>query len=170
GIRKRGPWVVCLSGLISTQAPTNQFYLDRQGSVSVFHEKLGLIVTGANSKRQPELATFCGKLGGQPFHMPISSRLRMSEEQDRLSLAYPKFFAELTVRIESASRLQLRFAITGVGQPPEEAQLALQLCLKSGETLETAAGGRHMLGVEPLHLGPESLGEWIAHHGWRLRV
>jgi hypothetical protein len=170
GIRKRGPWVVCLSGLISTQAATNQFYLDRQGSLSIFHEKLGLIVTGANSKRQPELATFSGKLGGQRFHMPISSRLRMSEERDRLGLAYPKFFSELTVRIGSESQVQLQFAITGVGQPPEQAQLALQLCLKSGETLETAAGDRSVLGPERLDLGPEALGEWIAHQGWRLRV
>src|SRR5262245_16391064 len=36
GIRKTGPWVVCLSGLIDT--PTDsQFTLDRQGHLSVFH-------------------------------------------------------------------------------------------------------------------------------------
>jgi hypothetical protein len=170
GIRKRGPWVICLSGLISTPAASNQFYLDRQGSLSVFHEKLGLIVTGANSKRQPELATFSGKIDGQLFHMPISSRLRMSEERDRLGLAYPKFFSELAVRIGSDSQVQLQFAITGVGQPPEEAQLVLQLCLRSGETLETAAGERFVLGAERLELEPARLGEWILHHGWRLRV
>jgi hypothetical protein len=170
GIRKRGPWVVCLSGLISTQAATNQFYLDRQGSVSVFHEKLGLIVTGANSKHQPELANFSGQIEGRRFHMPISSRLRMEEDQDRLALAYPKFFSELAVRIDSDSRLRLRFSITGVGQPPEEAQLVLQLCLKNGETLQTAAGEQHLLGAERLDLAPQALGEWIMHQGWRLRV
>src|SRR3970282_628254 len=74
GIRKTGPWVVCLSGLISTPAVGNQFYLDRQGHVSVFHEKAGLIITGANSKRQPELATFWEKLQGQVYHMPQVSR------------------------------------------------------------------------------------------------
>jgi hypothetical protein len=170
GIRKRGPWVVCLSGLIGTQAEANQFYLDRQGSLSVFHERLGLIVTGANSKRQPELATFSGKIGGQAFHLPLSSHLRMSEERDRLGVAYPKFFSELTVSASSSSRLQIQFSITGVGQPPEEARLTLQLCLKNGETLETAAGERFVLGAEPLDLGPEALGKWIVHGGWRLRV
>jgi hypothetical protein len=170
GIRKRGPWVVCLSGLISTQAVTNQFYLDRQGSLSVFHERLGLIVTGANSKRQPELATFSGKIGGQLFHMPISSALRMSEDGDRLALAYPRFFAELAVTANPASRLQLRFTVSGVGQPPEDAQLTLQLCLKGGEALETAAGKRFVLGAERLDLGPQELGGWILHNGWRLSV
>ena len=33
GIRKTGPWVVCLSGIISTSAVTSRFYLDRQGHV-----------------------------------------------------------------------------------------------------------------------------------------
>src|SRR5262249_8456679 len=56
GIRKTGPWIVCLSGLIDTPIDS-QFTLDRQGHLSIYHEKLGLIVTGANSKHQPELAT-----------------------------------------------------------------------------------------------------------------
>ncbi len=34
GIRKTGAWVVCLSGLISTQAVNNQFYLDRQSNLT----------------------------------------------------------------------------------------------------------------------------------------
>ena len=86
GIRKTGPWVVCLSGIVDTQASTNQFYLDRQANMSVFHSKLGLIISGANSKRQPELATFTEKIKDQMYHMPISSRLRMSEARDRLGL------------------------------------------------------------------------------------
>ncbi len=86
GIRKSGPWVICLSGIIDT-SPSSQFYLDRQANVSVFHEKLGLIISGANSKRQPELATFSGRVAGQLFHMALSSRLQMSEEHDRLALS-----------------------------------------------------------------------------------
>src|SRR5262245_19892004 len=77
GIRKSGPWVVSLSGLVSTQAINSQFYLDRQGHFSVFHEELGLIITGANSKRQPELATLTEQLPGQLIHMPLSTRLQM---------------------------------------------------------------------------------------------
>ena len=116
-IRKTGPWVVCLSGLISTQAINNQYYLDRQGNIEVFHEKTGLIITGANSKRQPELATFSEKLLGQVFHMPMSSRLQMGEEQDRLSLAYNTFFSDLYVPKPSSSILRFHFSITGRGGP-----------------------------------------------------
>jgi len=170
GIRKTGPWVVCLSGIVNTQAVNNQFYLDRQANLSVFHQKLGLIITGANSKRQPELATFSEKLHGQVFHMPLSSRLQMRDDHDRLSLAYNTFFTDLYVPTPSDHQVTFRFAITGKGTPSEEAQLTLQLCLKAGEELETAAGKKVLLGSERLDLGPEELGGWIRHHGWTLKI
>ncbi len=170
GVRKTGPWQVCLSGLMSTQAPNSQYYLDRQGSISIFHQTLGLIVTGANSKRQPELATFSETLAGQVFHMPISSRLQMSETQDRLSLAFNTFFSDLYVPAPLDTRLSLRFVIAGRDKPADDPMLTLQLKLKAGETLETGAGRTVVLGPERINLGPDDLGGWIRHHGWRLRV
>ncbi len=168
GIRKSGPWVVCLSGLIDTQT-INQFYLDRQASVSVFHEKLGLIVTGANSKRQPELATFSEKIGEQIFHMPISSRVEISDERDRLSLAYNSFFCVLEPTVFSDKQMRLRFAITRRGRIADST-LTLQLCLKAGQTLETGAGRKILLDSEKVELGPEEIGGWLRHHGWILKV
>ena len=169
-IRKVGPWQVCLSGIINTQAVNNQYYLDRQTSLSVFHQKLGLIITGANSKHQPELATFSEKLQGHVYHMPLSSRLQTSDERDRLSLAYNTFFTDLYVPAPSDQQVRFRFVIAGKGSPAEEAQLTLQLCLKAGEELETAAGKKIMLGAERVELGPEQLGGWIRHHGWMLKI
>jgi hypothetical protein len=170
GIRKAGPWVVCLSGIVSTQAVNVQYYLDRQANMSVFHNKLGLIVNGANSKRQPELATFREKLAGITYHMPLSSRLQMSEARDRLSLAYNTFFSDLYVDPPSERELKFRFVINGHGTPPEEAAVTLQLVLKSGETLETGAGRKIVLGSEPVELAPEAIGGWLRHGGWTLQV
>jgi len=170
GIRKTGPWQICLAGIINTQAVNNQYYLDRQSSLSVFHQKLGLIITGANSKHQPELATFSEKLQGQVYHMPLSSRLQMSDERDRLSLAYNTFFTDLYVPAPSDHQMTFRFVIAGKGNPAEEAQLTLQLCLKAGEELETEAGKKIVLGAERVELGPDQLGGWIRHHGWTLKT
>jgi hypothetical protein len=170
GIRKTGSWVVCLSGLISTQAVNSRFYLDRQGNLSVFHEKAGLIVTGANSKRQPELATFSEKLLNQTFHLPLSSRLQMSNATDRLSLAFNTFFSDLYVPAPSEKGLNFRFSITGRGTPPEQALLTLQLCLKAEETLETASGKKILLNKEHIELQPGEIGEWIRHHGWTMKI
>ncbi len=162
GMRKSGPWTVALSGLISTQAVDSQFYLDRQGNLSVFHERLGLIITGANSKRQPELATFRERLpGGEVFHLPLSSRLN----GDRLSLAFRSFFSDLYVLPPTEKQLRFRFSVTGKGRPPEEAFLTLQVCLKPGEILETESG-RWTIGAEPLQV---SAGR-VRHHGWTLEA
>jgi hypothetical protein len=169
GIRKAGPWFVCLSGIISTQAVTNQFFLDRQGNLSVFHDKVGLIITGANSKRQPELATFSEKLQGVVYYMPQAARLRMSEQEDRLSLAYNSFFADLHMPVPRGPEVDLKFRVTPKGRR-EEAQLNLQLCLNPGETLETGAGKKLTVGSEPVDLGPQDLGGWIRHNGWTLKV
>jgi hypothetical protein len=170
GVRKSGPWQVCLSGIMNTQAINSQFYLDRQGHVTVVHQKSGLIITGANSKRQPELATFSEKLLGQTVHMPISARLQMSDERDRLSLAYNTFFSDLYIPTPTERELSLRFVITGRGRPADDPQLTLQLCLKPGETMETGAGRKIMLSAERIELQPADLGGSISHHGWKLKL
>jgi hypothetical protein len=170
GIRKTGPWVVAFSGIIDTQAVLNQYYLDRQANLSIFHEKLGLIVSGANSKRQPELATFSEKVLGQVFYLPLSSRLQMSEAQDRLSLAYNTFWADVLVPRPTANEIGFRFAVTGVNQPPDESQLTLQVVLRPGEPIETGAGRRFTVGAERIDLSPEDLGGSIRHHGWTMTL
>jgi hypothetical protein len=170
GIRKAGPWQVALSGLMSAQAIHNQYYLDRQGNVSVFHQKAGLIITGAGSKRQPELATFSEHLMGQTVHLPMSTRLHIGEPQDRLSLAYNTFFADLFVTPPSENDLSLRFRITQRGEAADSAQLTLQLVLKAGEALETGAGRKITLGADQIELGPADLGGWIHHHGWTMKL
>ncbi len=169
GIRKSGPWTLCLSGIVSTQAQTNQFYLDRQSNLSVFHEKLGLIVTGANSKRQPELATFSERFGEIENHLPLSSRLQMSDTGDRLSVAFNTFFAELKVQPPRPEVFPFDVAITTRSRTGDR-QLALQLCLKAGQFLETAAGTSVLLGEDRLVLSSEQIGGWIRHNGWTLRT
>ncbi len=170
GIRKSGPWVVCLSGIVSTSAVTSRFYLDRQANLGVFHEQLGQIISGANSKRQPEIATFSEKTIGQVFHMPLSSRLQMSDSGDRLSLAYHTFWADLFVPPPSENEAVFRFVINGKGRPPEQAQLALQLCLKEGEILETGSGRKVKIGRERVELSPPDIGGSIRHRGWVMTV
>jgi hypothetical protein len=168
GVRKAGTWQLAYSGIMNSQAINSQFYLDRQSHLSIFHQQLGLIITGANSKRQPELATFSEKLEGQIIHMPISSRLQMSDAQDRLSLAYNTFFSDLYVPTPSERSVSLRFVITGRGRPADDPTLTLQLVLKAGGTLTTGAGKQIKLSDERLELS--DLGGWISHRGWQLKV
>ena len=166
GIRKTGPWVICLSGIIATQAPGNQFYLDRQSNLSVFHQKCGLVITGANSKRQPELASIVEEAGGQICHMPMSSRLEMTDREDRLSLAYNTFFLVLGVPPPSDNRASFAFAVTP-GSHMANSRLTLQLVLHAGEILETENGPSIRLDEKQHEL---DVGGWIRHHGWTLKL
>ncbi len=166
-IRKSGPWVVCLSGIVATQNAASRFYLDRQTSLEIFHGKYGVIISGANSKRQPELATFRERVRGQWYHLPLDARLRVSEQGDRLSLAYNTFVADVLVEPPAGSRLPFRFAIAPKSRP-EEARLTLQLCLRPGETLETGAGRRLVPGAGRIALEGGELGGSIQHRGWKL--
>lgn len=180
GIRKTGPWTVCMSGLIDALIDS-QFTLDRQGHLSIFHEKIGLIVTGANSKYQPELATFVEKTPPRApapqdeqklriRTIPLSSRLRMNDDRDRLGLGYDAFFADLEIPKPSEQQLLFRFAITETGPNRlRDVTLNLQLVLKSGETLETATT-KILLDKNRVELSPEQIGGWIRHRGWTLKV
>ncbi len=176
GIRKTGPWTVCMSGL--TDFPIDsQFTLDRQGHISIFHEKIGLIVTGANSKYQPELATFVEKTplpkGGEGVRVrtiPLNTRLRMSDDRDRLGLGYDVFFAEAEIPKPTAEKLPLQFHIVESGPGRlRDVTLNLQLVLKAGETLETAKT-KFVLDGKRLELTPEQIGGWIRHRGWTMKV
>jgi len=169
GIRKAGPWIVCLSGLIDTPIES-QFTLDRQGHLSIYHQKLGLIVTGANSKNQPELATFREKTKDRVTTIPLSSRLRMNDERDRLGLGYSTFFAEAVIPKPTENEMTVRFAITETGRGRlQDVQLNLQLVLKAGEVLETAKK-KSVLDEKRVELGPDDIGGWIRHRGWTLKV
>lgn len=165
GIRKSGPWVFCLSGIIATQAPTSQFYLDRQSNLSVFREGSGLIITGANSKRQPELAMIAEEIGGQTYFMPMSSRLDMNDREDRLALSYNTFFTVLSVPPPTDQRLAFSVAVTPRGRMAQ-AHLTFQLVLHPGEALE-AAGRTVTLDDQPLSL---DVSDSISHHGWTLHL
>ena len=139
GIRKTGPWTVSLSGIIAPPVSLNNFFLDRQGNLSIFNKKTGLIISGANSKRQPELATFTEVIGKDSIHMPVSSRLQMDENMDKLALAYNTFFAVLEIPKPSVKHLEFRFNTT-YKWGDAVSGFTLQLVLKAGETLETGTG------------------------------
>jgi len=170
GIRKNGAWVVGMCGLVDTPLPLSQWFLDRQANVSLFHERVGLIVTGANSKGQPELATLSEKKNGVTYTKSMGSRLTLKESGDCLAVAHHTFTCEILVPPATEEEQQINFRITGRGPVPEEASLALQLCLKAGTELKTGAGHTVTLSGERIELTPEMLGGSITHGEWTLKI
>jgi hypothetical protein len=169
GIRKTGPWVVCLSGLTEPEDILNNFFLDRQGNISIYNKKSGLIITGANSKRQPDLATFTETINNHIVHMPLNCRLQMNDSTDRLAMAYNTFFAILRVPKPSEKRLEFRF-ITRYKWGEAEVKLNLQVVLKPGLSFETGSGIRIVPGKDPIDLSGRELGGCVIHNGWVLHI
>jgi len=169
GIRKTGPWVVSLSGIIAPPVSLNTFFLDRQSNLSIFNEKKGLIISGANSKHQPELATFTEVIGSDSIHMPVSSRLDMGEKSDRLAIAYNTYFAILEVPKPSEKQLKFHFTTT-YKWGDATSGMTLQLVLKPGEMLETGTGKKVMIGTDKIELGDDDLGGMIKQNGWTLHL
>ncbi|MCC6288994.1 MAG: hypothetical protein IT249_14010 [Chitinophagaceae bacterium] len=169
GIRKTGPWVTTYSGIIAPGVSQNNFFLDRQANFSVFNEHTGLIISGANSKRQPELATFTEITPTGSIHMPVSSYFNMAETADTLALAYNVFFATLSVPKPSAD--QLKFTINTTYKLDSAVSfMNIQLMLIAGKKLETAAGRKIILRDEIIDWGDAELGGWIKHNGWTLMI
>jgi hypothetical protein len=169
GIRKTEGWVVCLSGLLGSPDNTNNFFLDRQGNMSVFHEKCGLIITGANSKDQPQLATFTEDIGTQIVHKAQTTHLSMGDRADKLSLSYNVFFAELEIPKPSKNELKLHVATT-YKWGEAVANMNLQLVLKAGQVLQTGGGKTITLDDHPIKLTSQDLGGSIRHNGWTMQV
>jgi len=94
----------------------------------------------------------------------------MGDKQDRLSLAYNTFFADLFVPPPTPDELALHFRIGARGVPADNSRLTLQLVLKAGELLETGAGKKITLGADRIELGPAELDGSIRHHGWSMKV
>ena len=168
GIRKTRPWVIVLSGLKDTPPATSQWFLERQSNLSVFHEKTGLIITGAGSRGQPELATVSEIVDGREFHLPLDTRLDFDTPLSRLALAFHRFFVTVEAPPPTQQRASFQFAVTGRGPAPGAVRLTLQLVLKPGETLETGTGARRRLDGHAIDLSADELGGAIHHAGWRL--
>ncbi|MEO6960486.1 MAG: hypothetical protein ABIY90_00875 [Puia sp.] len=169
GIRKTGPWVVTYSGIIAPPVSLNNFFLDRQGNFSVFNKKTGLIITGANSKRQPELATFTETIGKDSIHMPVESRLEMNDKTDKLSLAYNVFFASVVVPKPEEKKLSFQ-VLTFYKWGEAVTTLNLQLILKSGQEIETGTGKKVVLGNDKIEWGDAETVGVLKHHGWVLHL
>jgi hypothetical protein len=120
-VRRRGPWFVCLSGYLTPRKERaanalNRWYMDRQQHLSLWHEDLGLVVGGGNSKFQPDRSTFAVWSGGHCRHEADSARLsKGAKSGDRIRLRYGRQACSLTVRAVSPRRAELTFSAPRVG-------------------------------------------------------
>ena len=161
-VRRKAPWFYALSGFT---APTtrNRWGLDRQNFVSVWHEGVGLIIGGGNSKGQSEWSNFIFPRTGRLAYVPSGGEVR----ENQLVLSYEDKKASLEVSPSSKTELKLKAALL---DPASSATGQLLLHLKAGNTCKTAAGGVLSLSDRPIEIRAEDAGGWVEFEGWRINL
>lgn len=183
-ILRQGPWFVCLSAY-TTPIATSRWHQDRQNMMSVFHDKVGLVIGGGNTKLQPAWSSFTvgdesllrHKSGdtnpdflpppGKLFHVPSAAAL-LCEPCCGLDLTYDKETCRIQVRPKDERTLVCTLSATASSGLPVAAHLTLLPHLK--QIVETGGGQRFVLGDSPVTLSADQVGGSVAHAGWRLTV
>ena len=180
---RQGPWFICLSAYTAT-VDRDRWHQDRQNLVSIWHEKVGLVLGGGNTKLQPAWSNFTvGWMGllrqqpgdtnpnflpkGQLYHVPSDARL-VREPHAGLDLTYGPETCRVRVQPRDERTLEYRVeASAGSGLP---VLAHLTLLPRLGATLETARGTSVTLKDSPLILLAADLGESLTYNGCRLCV
>ncbi|GMU23137.1 MAG: hypothetical protein AMXMBFR13_32200 [Phycisphaerae bacterium] len=182
-VLRQGPWFVCFSAY-TAPISDSRWIQDRQNLVSIWHERIGLILGGGNTKLQPawsnftvgDMALLQHKAGdtqpdfrpkGELYHVPSSATLIRGEEPG-LDLVYGRQNCRLRIRIRDERTLQYRLATDTGRSLAVAAHLTLIPHLK--QPLETGGGRKELLAESPLSLTFDSLGGALQHAGWTLRL
>ena len=183
-IVRRRPWFLSLSAFVC-EPPDNRWIQDRQNLVSVFHDRVGLIVGGGNTKLQPLWSTFTvGDVsllqhtpgnaepdfhpGGSLLHVPDRAVLRSDEDAPGLTLHYGQEVCSVVLVPRSETELTLIYEATTHSEMPVEAHLTLMPHLDC--PLQVGSGAQIRLGEEPFEFSASEDVRWIEHAGWRLSL
>jgi hypothetical protein len=178
-VRRRGPWFLVVSAL-TAPISTSRWIQDRQNLVSVYHDKLGLIIGGGNTKLQPEWSNFTAgdtgllrhRAGNENpnftppegvKHVPSAARL-LSGDAFGVALDYGGLRGQVRLKALDANRLEY----TVSGDPSLTAHVTILPDLK--EPVATASGKKVMLDRGAFTWHDTDAGIWIGHRGARLQV
>ncbi len=178
-----GPWLVCLSAYV-TPVSTSRWIQDRQNFVSIYHEQLGLILGGGNTKLQPGWSNFTvGDMGllahrpgdespdfrpkGELYHVPATASLQ-TKPQLGLELVYGPETCRARVEVKDDRHLVYRIETTSQSQLPVVAHLTL--LPREGKTLVVGSGKEVVLGDEPITLPADDVRGQLTYAGCRFKL
>ena len=180
-IRRSKPWQWAFSGY-ACKPPTNRWIQDRHNLVDVYHDALGLVAGGGNTKLQPYWSTFTvgdpsllkHKPGDENPNFAPAIALRWTPdsaattEEGKASLLALKY-GDAECRV--AAEVQQGGALLLTYQAPRgkdvEAHLPL---LKRAPKVRTARGETFRLGEEDLLLTAAQTGDHILFGGLKVSV
>lgn len=169
---KRDKWFYCFSA-IDRRCPNkiaepenNVNGKDRQQFVSLFHEDIGLIVGGGNSKYQPEFSDF----SMEGTYLPDVGSAKLTVKGLALYYTHPRSPKPVRFELEADCEGDNATLTFRCPEPPvfQKVTSRLQLRIVPGKQITTAAGSSFATGGETIKLTAKQAGGWIAHNGWRV--
>jgi len=182
-IRRKGPWFVCLSAYCCP-IPKSRWLQDRQNLVSIWHDRVGLIVGGGNTKLQPlwsnftvgdtellkhepgdETPDFMPK--GPLFHIPSEASIK-PDDPIGLNLTYGDERCHVFVETVDDDTALIHVRSTLRSGMPVEGHVTLLPHV--GLALRTGDAPERVLGEDAFTMTSEEAGGWISHAGWKLSL
>jgi hypothetical protein len=180
---RQGLWFICLSAF-TAGIERNRWHQDRQNLVSIWHEKVGLILGGGNTKLQPAWSNFTvGDMTllqhrpgdtnpdflprGPLYHVPSAARL-LRDPQPGLDLTYGPENCRLMVRIVDDRTLE--YQIEASAQSGLQVLGHLTLLPTLGAKLRAGRSQALTLGASALTLAAEQLDGRLEYNGCRFRL
>lgn len=127
-IQHQAPWRLCLSAYTAPPA-TQRWLLDRHNMLDIYHDALGLIAGGGNSKGQPLWASFVftplsdeedktdNAPDKTPLGIPTAAKIIDSPTGPLLQLNYGKTQCRIAATPQADGDLQLSFAVNDMPLP-----------------------------------------------------
>ncbi len=180
---RQGPWFICLSA-ITTPLSGSRWIQDRQNLLSIYHDQVGLIVGGGNTKLQPGWSNFTVgdpsllqhkpadtnpsfQPAGELYHVP-SKAVLVREPSPGLDLTYGPQTCRIRVVIRDERMLICTLSAEPGGKLPVIGRVTL--LPRMGQDLSTAAGQHFTLADQGVDLSSEQVGGAIQYAGCRLAL
>ncbi len=185
-IKRVKPWQWAFTGYACAPS-TSRWVQDRQNLIDIYHDDIGLVAGGGNTKLQPFWSTFTVGDTGLLRHQagdtdpdflpdialqwwPDVAILKDYETSTKMRLKYGGTGAQsghgnLTAIAEANDDGTLSLVYQAPAGEQVEAHLPL---LRRSDTIETGSGETVTLGDEPIRV--EDLGGWVTYAGLRIDV
>lgn len=183
---RRAPWYVALSAYHCEPWAGNRWIQDRQAHLSVFHDRVGLVLSGSNGRMQPRWSTVTVGDVSLLAHTPgdenpdFAARPGLSHLPRTAALAADGLGVDLVHEFEGAAvEVDVRVALDDEAArvsyqltTPSPAEVAAHLAfyVHPGEAWSTGGSAAGVIGDDPVRLTGAECGGWLAHHGWRITV
>ena len=178
-VRRSGPWFICVSGYVPELASRaglsrNRWIMARANCLSVWHNRLGLVIGGGNSKHDPFFATFevwqDGAMRIEPDEVTFSRR----GARDTARFRYGGLACLLHIRLIGPKRIEITFELPAATTRHAQVQAGFTMCLPAGGKLRWARSSTTLDPMRTVGFGwkekDRASRRVVSGKGWSLRM